>query len=132
LFCANEEKFSFCWIEKQFENVIDSGGKCFKRLNRICRSERDVLQLGVISVEMIFEGFFEITEPSGRSCIESKTEVGQVRNLGVHHRKELRMQRLNHRLRLPESEVRDKTEEKQSRDRPSRPNQFQRRVRTME
>ena len=31
------------------------GSKYFKRYSRICRSERDV-QLGVISVQMVFEG----------------------------------------------------------------------------
>ena len=61
MFRANKKKFSFRWIEKQFvrvhpgENVSESGGKCFKRWSRICRSERDV-KLDVISVQMIFEG----------------------------------------------------------------------------
>ena len=36
LFCANEKKFSFRWIEEQFvqvhpgKNVSESGGECFK------------------------------------------------------------------------------------------------------
>ena len=64
----------------QERNVSESGGKCFKRLSRICRSERDV-QLGVISVQMIFEGIF-LDHRAKRSSIESKKQWAKYGTLG--------------------------------------------------
>ena len=86
MFCANKKKFSFRWIEEQFvqvhpgKNVSESGGKCFKTKSRICRSERDV-QLGVISIQMVFEGIF-LDHRAKRSSIESKKEWAKYGTLG--------------------------------------------------
>ena len=45
----------FKFIQKRMS--VKVGGKCFKTKSRICRSERDV-QLGVINIQMVFEGIF--------------------------------------------------------------------------
>ena len=90
MLCVNEKKFSFRWIEKQFvqvhpgENVIESSGVSRDKAELV--GVRDV-QLGVISVRMVFEGFF-LDHRAKKRCIESEKEWAKYGTLGVHHRKE--------------------------------------------
>ena len=60
LFCANEKKFSFRWIDEQFVQVhpgknVSESGSVFQEISEVVGVK---VQLGVINVQMVFEGIF--------------------------------------------------------------------------